>query len=181
LKTLEPVSADTTTDNQDSLRMLRLFNILFFMKIYLDKNNQLNCIPSDTLFKNNVANLLKISSPYTKYIQSVDTINVDTIVSLGNICRTILLTKFNDSTNDLFDETSYPKIFVGTYSENFVEIMKLIQKLWQLSSHLDTYPTLELVDKGVRPKDKEYFTKTLKPLRNRLLLLENKVQKNREL
>ena len=147
------------------------------MKIYLDKNNRLNCVSSDTLFVNNITGLLKISGPYSKYIQSIDTIDVDTIMSLGNICRTILLTKFNHSINDLFDETSYPEIFIGTYSENFIEIMSLIRKLWQLSSHLDTYPTLELVDKGVRPKDKKYFIEILKLLLNKLLLLKNKIQK----
>lgn len=147
------------------------------MEINLNKNNQLNCNPSDSLFANTVSNLLELSESYKKKIISIDSIDTDMVNSLGNDCQAILLTKFNNSGNDLLDETEYPNVFIGQFSGQFIDVMMLLQELCQISWHLDTYPTLELIDNGVRQKDKEYFYKNLSLLKNKLRLLENHIKK----
>jgi len=148
------------------------------MEIYLNKNNQLDCNPSDSLFAKAVSILLELAESYKNKIISIDSINTDMVTSLGNVCQSILLTKFNNSKNDLLDETEYPNIFIGEYSSQFIDVMMLLQELCQISWHLDTYPTLELIDKGIRQKDKEYFYSTLSFLHKQLHLLQDKIQKS---
>jgi hypothetical protein len=160
-------------------RMLK-YKHPFFMEIYLNKNNQLNCDSDDLLFSKTVAGLLELTDSFKNNIVSVESINTDMVTSFGDICNSLLLTKYNNNKNDLYSESAYPNIFIGKHSEKFIEVMMLLQELCQLSWHLDTYPTLELWDKGVRQKDKEYFYKMLNLLHNKLLILDDKIQKNRE-
>lgn len=150
------------------------------MEIHLNKNNQLNCDTSDISFANAISGLLELTESYKKEIVSLDSIDTEKVNSLGNDCQAILLTKFNNSKNDFLDESEYPNIFIGQYSEHFIEIMMLLQELCQISWNLDTYPTLELIDNGVNQKDKEYFYSTLTFLNNKLHILQDNIQKNRE-
>lgn len=150
------------------------------MKILLDRNFQLNCVLSDSLFISNISNLLEFIDPFVKKVSSIGTINAELITSLGDSCLSILKTRTDENKSDLLDELNYSKIFVGEYSEKFIEIMSLIQDLNQQSWHLDTYPTLELFDQGVRKNDQDKFKKSLSLLNNKLLLLDDKIKKNRE-
>lgn len=147
------------------------------MEIYLNKDNQLSCSSNDPFFSKTVSELLELTESYKKEIVSIDSIDTDMVTSLGNECQAILLTKFDNSRNDFLDETEYPKIFIGEYAKQFIEVMKLLQELCQISWNLDTYPSLELIDDGVNQKDKEYFYSTLTFLHKQLYILRDKTQK----
>ena len=142
-------------------------------------NNQLKCSAQDELFRQDIAYLLDLTGKYLVRIKSGVPIDIEMITSLGNSCLDISKTITNDRKNDLFDQNKYKDYFVGQHSEKFIEIMKLVQDLWHTSSELDTYPTLELLDKGVRPGHREHFQRTLELLHNKLLIIDQAI-KNRE-
>lgn len=147
------------------------------MPLNIPINSKFDCSQNNPIFIENIDYLNDLIKPYIDTITSIDQVEENIITSLGDNCLAISKTKIDSNNGDLFDETNYKNIFTGEYSDLFIEILCLIQKFWQLSSHLDTYPTIELADNGVRQKDKEYFYKNLYLLNNKLRLLKNHIKK----
>ena len=147
------------------------------MIIELDKNHRLHCSPADPLFQRNIDRLSdRVTNFWDKqFIDNKDT--TDLVESVGNECQKILLTE-RGSNGDLFSEESYTEIFFGEEAGRFIEILIILQELWKLSSKLNTYSTLELIDEGIRDTDKQYFYRNIELLKNKLRLLENKNKKS---
>ena len=147
------------------------------MIIELDKNHRLHCSPTDPLFQRNIDRLSdRVTNFWDKQFKdNKDT--TDLVESVGNECQKILLTE-RGSNGDLFSEESYTEIFFGEEAGRFIEILIILQELWKLSSKLDTYSTLELIDEGIRDTDKQYFYRNIELLKNKLRLLENKNKKS---
>ena len=153
------------------------------MKFIFPINQQLNCSDTDSVFLQDLNYLLELTGNNLKKISSLDAITVETFSTLGKECDSIILTRISDDQHEsLLDEDDYPKLFIGKYSEKFIEAMHLVHVISQLNWGLDTYSTLELWDNGIKLKDKEYFLKTLNLLHNKLLLIEHSIKttKNRE-
>lgn len=149
------------------------------MEIILDKNNQLSCELKDPIFSKNITGLLKITDSNIKNLGSLDAIDQEVITSIGTIFQEILLKKINGSDKDLLDETSYKDIFIGTYSQEFTEILLLIKEICEYSWNLDSYSTLEIWDKGVKQEDKQNFYSSFSFLNKKLQSI-NEAIKNRE-
>jgi hypothetical protein len=138
-------------------------------------NKKLTCDHSDTIFLENVAYLLNLTELYLKKIESLESITVDLVTELGKITFYLSQTKTDDSKSNLLDISDYPNLFIGEHADKFIEIMKLVQEIWQFSDYLDSYSTLELWDSGIKVRDKEHFLKILKLLHNKLLILKLKL------
>ena len=150
------------------------------MPFSVTQNNRLNCALSNPLFVADVDYLLEMASLCLDKIETPDSITEDIIRKMGASCFTILRIPTDDRYGTLNDETRYSRIFIGDLSEKFIDIMKIVQELWQFSQYLDSYPATELWDKGVKPKDKKRFLQILQIFHNKLSLLNFKPQKNRK-
>ncbi len=148
------------------------------MPFQLDSNGILNCELSNPQFQNNLKYLLSLSTEYLNKITNLDSINYNIVSTFGEKCFQLSQTptKYSDLTN----EEDYPKVFIGTYSTHFIQIMILIQLIWQRKENLDTYTGFSegrSYQGGVSPTDKEYFFSYLKDLKNKLLIINHLVEK----
>ena len=142
------------------------------MEFKLLPNHQLNCELSDPLFQNNIQYLLNLANRY--YVTEPNLINSNNLSDVGDECWHIIIS------NDLINENDYFNIFTGTHSENFIQIMLLIQLIWQRKENLNTYSMSERTSYpgGVDPNDKDYLISYLKDLRNKLLIINHLIEKH---
>lgn len=149
------------------------------MEFTIPKNKQFECSSSNPLFVGNIVVLLKTTEIYLSNMKEENNVSVNTVSKFGDFCQYILNINIDNDRGDLNDDSIYKNIFIGEHSEKFIEVLKLVQILSRLSWKLDTYPTLELIDNGVRKADQLDFSNSINLLHNKLLLLE-KATKNRE-
>ncbi len=105
--------------------------------------------------------LLDFINSELEKIDSINTISVDQINEAGSACQTILLSKF-DKECVFLDSDKYSEKFIGTYAQETSDLFKTLQDICQLSWSFDAYPTLELIDFGVRQDDAQNFYSYLK-------------------
>lgn len=153
-------------------------SVIYIMPFQLDSNHRLNCEVFDPIFQSDIKYLLDLSTEYLNKITDVDSINLNMLADLGDECYHLSMMKTD--TSDLMDEESYSNIFTGQYSTHFIQIMLLIQLIWQLEWSTDTYAPFSEGRSylgGVSPRDKEYFFQYLKDLHNKLLIIDHSIKK----
>lgn len=151
------------------------------MEFKLSPNYQLICEVSEPLFQNDIKYLLNLINSYFNQITDMNCIDDQMLCSLGEECWKISLIKTSSGIYDsLLDKSRYYDIFKGHYSEIFVQIMLDIQLLWQIKENLGTYAMFSIsknYNGGVSPSDKKHFYKTLKDMRNKLLIINHTIEK----
>ncbi|MFA5025875.1 MAG: hypothetical protein WC503_05205 [Candidatus Shapirobacteria bacterium] len=151
------------------------------MLFELSPDRQLVCEISDIFFKNNVKYLLDLSTKFLDKIPNIDSIDSDLLDNLADECWDISKIRTDLSAySDLSDEDNYFNVFIGQYSQNFIQIMMDIQLLWQVRENLDTYTGFSMSREytgGVSPSDKKHFYTTLKDMYNKLKILNHLIQK----